>query len=393
MTSLILVAFCRIQSELCDIAGIPSHAGMQSFLTQTQTFSSSQAIAAPESQGYASSDGHIDDSARRRTTVPLLEIPVNTRNQSSCTHQAQQARQGSDSGAKGTGRAQLWGPKRQQLTSSSRGSQERKADSRCMLKHRPRSDNDAGLASGSSVVSRHTVGQRLAASGTGSKQATKGQAEPFPADVLQQGGKLTQRGSMNDASHAGHQGLKQAQQPSGITKQVPAATHSGRGRKLSSTTSGRRKALLKALVRTTPTRAPSMPPDDETQSTGSGITAQLGHAHEHQPLCKTASHSSVSADAKGSWHHQDSENQAHNTAAPEDFLIGSQPNLALSLGIGSDAFADEAIADACNALPEHGSTIGQVHDCWHAQAFVKEHVGSVETRAVRRSLLFQQDFC
>lgn len=405
---------CRTQLVLCGVTAVPSHTGRQSSLTCIQTLHDSQTAATADvadswqghSQAHASWDDRRGDSAMQCTALPLLELSVNTDQRSACTPQAQQARQDCDSATKGTNRAQLWGYKRRQPTSSSRSSNKGRADGRCTTKHRLCSDCDACLENGSSVVSRHSAGQQLAASGIGSKQASQGQPKTFPADISQGGSSFYQQSSMSDTGHAAHLGVNQALLHSSNRKQAPAPVHSGRGHKLTSSTSGRRKAMLKALVRTTPTRAPSMPPDDDIQSTGSSITVQLGHAHQHQPLCRAVSHSSVSADAKSSQHHQDCDNQSHDIATTTDLLSSSRPSL-IRPGIrlnayadeafADEAFAEEAIADGCTALPERDVTVGQLHDCWHAQAVAKGHpgssVGSIETRTVRRSLLLQQDFC
>lgn len=325
-----------------------------------------------------------EGSVSHFSKAPLLEIAVNTNCASTLEHRACQANPGK-AGVGPSGQVGLGLSARQESPGSCRTGHKH------ALKNKPFAGKGFHIANGGSThssIENHATQQHSAvhqardlAHGHSMRQlqgrAVKNVSEP---------GVLPKHGHHVSTYDAGQH---QHAEADSCRKQAATAGQQAKGSlNGSSSTSDTRKALMKALVRTMPTRAPRVPVE-ATQSSGSGA----GHRRSSQPQCEgIATEHSQSSSSLGAVSAQSRLlplSESYGIGGPV-LLIGElQPN-------PGSAWRDPSTAGTCKALIGYGSAIGQLQDAQHARSVTKEAVdASVEsggTRAVRRSLLLQPDF-
>ena len=330
---------------------------------------------------------HYAGSISQYNTVPLLEIPVNTNHSASAFDQ--RVCHASDSGTAVTklaGEIALGALPRQQSTNSCRNG------NNGALKLRSCIGRDCNIAFGSSKT----------VSSSSNRQA--GQQQPAsnqPKDLIStqalrqlQGGRiknmsepqvLPRRDHGFFMGHGmGQQGRCQGADSNSHRKQAAVAGQDARGQEASSSTGNRRKALMKAIVRTTPTRAPSQLSDSSQFSCFSTAT-KLDSTAQCQYMERLDSQSSCVSDAMSFQSLQPLTGPLHGKGVP---ALPYPALSALEAGSRSDALADFSTAESCTFL-----------DCQlgFGQPMSKDADGtileSVEGRAVKRSLLSQPGFC
>lgn len=322
---------------------------------------------------------HSDDWGSQCSKAPLLEIPVNNNCASGFEHRACQASQSGKAGVALFGKFGLGRLPRQEGPSNC------KRDSNGTLKQGPCSGRGASTSSGGNPIS--SIKQHSAAHQARDLAHDQIVRRPQGRDVqdVSEPVVLPKHGHL--VSIAGQQGRCQHAEADSRMKQAATAGQATGSHKASSSTADRRKALMKAIVRTTPTRAPSMPLEAD-QPSGSSA----GKTHNSQPQCEgrdTMHMQSFSAlDAMSAQIKQPPRGQSHITGGPVLPTCGLEPRLK------SDR-ENPSIAESCKAVPAYVSAMRQVAP--HTQPGTKDaagaSLGSAGTRVVRRSLLSQPDFC
>ena len=334
--------------------------------------------------------GHDHGCVSQFRKAPLLEIAVNTNCASAFEQRACQVSQLGKAGVELVCEAGLGLSARQECPSSCRTGDQH------ALKRRLSSSRVSNIPSGGSIctnssIKHHPRQQHSAAHQTKhvahnqtmrQRQGRQVQTALVP-DVLP---KHVQLVSLYSAG-----GQHQHANAVSCRKQAAVAGQQAKGsHKASSSTGDRRKALMKAIVRTTPTRAPSMPVE-ATQSSSSGTAKRPSSQLQCEGIDTGHSQSSSDSCAMSgqSWHL--SQGKSYGSGWP--VLL---PTSGLQPGPRS-AFGHPSNAGRCMVLPGYGSGIGHLQDAQHAQFVAKDAIDaslrSCGTKAVRRSLLLQPDFC
>ena len=158
-----------------------------------------------------------------------------------------------------------------------------------------------------------------------------------------------------------------------------------RGHKTSSSAADKRKALMKAIVRTTPTRAPSLLPET-MQLSGSSATNKPGSMAQCQGAQAVYSQSTSVLEAMSSHSQKLPTGQSRGTGE----LVLPRPALSgLVARSRSDASSGRKSAESCKASID-GVAASGVQVGKDAAGTIS---GSAERRAVKRSLVSQPDFC
>lgn len=321
---------------------------------------------------------HSDDWGSQCSKAALLEIPVNNNCASGFEHRACQASQSGKAGVALFGKVGLG------LSARQEGPSNCKRDSNGTLKQGPCSGRVANTSSGGNPIS--SIKQHSAAHQATDLAQDQIVKRPQGRDVqnVSEPVVLPKHGHL--VSIAGQQGRCQHAEADSRMKQAATAGQARGSHKASNSTADRRKALMKAIVRTTPTRAPSMPLEAD-QPNGSG--AAKTQASSSQPQCDTMHIQSFSAlDAMFAQIKQPPRGQPHITGGPVLPTCGLEPRLKSDWG-------NPSIAESCKAVPTYVSAMRQVAP--HTQPGTKDaagvSLGSAGTRVVRRSLLSQPDFC
>lgn len=328
---------------------------------------------------YAGSTGHC-------STAPLLEIPVNTNHSASPFDQ--RVCHASDTGKPATKLASeigLAALPRQQSTSSCRNG------NNGALKLRSCTGRDSNAGFGSSKTISRSSNRR-----TGQQRPASNQPKDLAnTQALRQlhGGRirnmsepkaLLRRDHGIDMDHGMvQQGRRQGSGSHSHRKQAAITGQDERGQKASSSTANRRKALMKAIVRTTPTRAPSLLSDTSQLSCFSTAT-KLESRAQCQYIERLHSQSSSVSDAMSFQSQQPLTGQLHSvgvSAIPRPALS------ALEARFRSDDLADASVAESCT-LPDCQPAMGQPMSKQAASTILE----SAERRAVKRSLLSQPGF-
>ncbi|KAL3153234.1 hypothetical protein ABBQ38_011587 [Trebouxia sp. C0009 RCD-2024] len=326
---------------------------------------------------YVPCDKLADEgSITHLSKAPLLEIAVNRNCASGFENRACPANQGGKAGVGPFGKAGLGLSARQESPGSCR------TGSKHASKHTPCTGKGFHIANGGSTHSSIEHQARDLPHGHNMRQL-----QGREVDSVSEPGVLPKHGrrvSTYDAGQHQHAEVDSSRKQAAAAGQQAKASFNG-----SSSTSDRRKALMKALVRTTPTRAPSVPVE-ATQSSSSGA----GHRPSSQPQCEgIATEHSQSSSSLGAV-----SAQSRLLPLSESDGIGGPVLLTSGLqGKPKSGWGDPSIARSCKALIGNESAVGQSQDAQHARSVTKEAVdaslGSGGTRAVRRSLLLQPGFC
>ena len=316
------------------------------------------------------------DSVGQCSTAPLLEIPVNTNCASAFEQRECHACEGRKAGIQFSGKIGLGAPAQQQST-----------DSKLALKHRPGSGKNCNIVGGGSTISsiRHT-GQHSAANQAKTQAISHATRQWQGRGVMWQVSKrnmLPKDIQLSSVGHTDQQGRCLGSQPDSRVKQTTIAGRGERGDKASSSSADRRKALLKAIVRTTPTRAPSLP-SEASQSSINSAAISPSIQPRFRGTVDRHSHSSNVSGGMLAQSRQLPTGQSHGTGMPMLPYLGFS-GLEAELRSGASRDPLGSIARSCKVFPHCGSA-----------PTTKEtagSVGSAERRAVRRSLLSQPDFC
>lgn len=327
---------------------------------------------------------HYAGSTSQCSTAPLLEISVNSNHSASPFDQRVcHASGGGKAATKLASEIALKALPGPQSTNS------RRNGNNGALKLRSGNGRDCNIAFGSSKI----------ISSSSNRQA--GQQQPAsnqPKDLIStqalrqlQGGRiknmsepqvLPRRDHGFFMGHGmGQQGRCQGADSNSHRKQAAVAGQDERGQKASSSTGNKRKALMKAIVRTTPTRAPSLL---SKTSQLSCFSTGLDSITQCQNIEILHSRSSCVSDATSFQSQQPLAGPLHGKEVP----VLPYPALgALEAESKSDALADLGIAESCT-FPDCQSGMGQSMGKSAAGTILE----SVERRAVKRSLLSQPGF-
>ena len=326
---------------------------------------------------------HIVGSISRCRIAPLLEIPINTNYVSACEQGTWHANDSDRAGVKVSDEARPRGPARQHVTNSCR------SDNTGALKLKTCTGRNPNVVCSSSNItssSNSCAGQQ--------RSASSQSKDPAGTQALRQlqGRYVRKNSEPSMPPRHGHQssavqGMCQQGKYQGLKSdsgrhQAATAVQGEGGHTASGSTAGKRKALMKAIVRTTPTRAPCLLPEATQLSDSS--TANKPDSMAWCPGTKSVCSQSSSVSEAVS-----SRSQRLHTGQLEGIagLVLARPALSgLEARSRSDALFGLSSAESCKAwVAASGLRIGKdVSDTV---------LGSAQRRAVKRSLLSQPGFC
>ena len=327
---------------------------------------------------------HVAGSISQCSIAPLQEIPFNTNHYVSASEQGVfHASEGDRAGIDVSHEAKPRGPARQYFTDSCR------VDMKGALKLRPCTGREFNVVCGSSSNTTSSGNSR-----TGQQRSASNQPkDPASTQALRQ---LQGRCNRNMSepnmpprhghrSSMGQQNKCQGLESNGGRNQAATAVQSERGHKASSSTADKRKALMKAIVRTTPTRAPCLLPE-AAQLSGSTTANKPNSIAWCRGVESVCSQSCSVSCAMSSQSQRLLTGQLQGKAG---FVLPCPALNGLEARSRSDALGGLSSAESGKASADWVSASGlQIGK--NVSATI---LGSAERRAVKRSLLSQPDFC
>ena len=330
---------------------------------------------------------HVAGSISQCSIAPLLEIPISTNHVSASEQGVCHASEGR-AGVKVSGETGPRGPSRQHPTNScTRNNQDASKFSLCTGRNSKVVHGSSHNIS-SSGSNRHTGQQRSASYGpqyTASTQALR-QLQGTCNREMSEPNVPPRHGHQSSVVHGiCQQGKCQGLQSDSDRNQAATAGRGERGQKARSSTADKRKALMKAIRRTTPTRAPSLLPE-ATQLSG------FSAANKPNSVAQGQGAESVGSQSTSVLEVMSSQSQQLLTGRQQGIGGFVQPSPALSgLQSGSRSNALHSLdsaAETCKAPANWSSASGLRRG--------KNVAGTIEStgrRAVKRSLLSQPEFC
>lgn len=326
---------------------------------------------------------HVAGSISQCSIAPLPEMPINTNHVSA----SEQGVCLASEGGKVSDAAGPTGPERQRPTNRCR------VDNQGASKLNPCTGRNANVACGGSSNSSSN-NRRTGQLRSASNQPT----DPAGAEALRQlqgrcnrnmseSNMLPKHGHQSSVVHGiCQQGKCQGLQSDNGRNQAVTVGRNERGQKASSSTIDKRKALMKAIVRTTPTVAPSLLP--AVTCVLSGCSA----ANKPNSIAQGQGAESVCSQSTSVLEAMSSHSQNLLTGQLQEIRGLVQPSPALSglqSGSRSDALRTlSSAAETCNASADWVSASGL-----RMGKDAAGTIGSTERRAVKRSLLSQPEFC
>ena len=332
---------------------------------------------------------------------PLCELLVNSHSVPASEKLAQQARGSTGSAVREASKAGLWGSGSQVVTGSKAARAGRNSGVSCGVSDRScigrrSSDHSDPHEVSSSSAGKHKAWEQCSAAKLGiaaSKQVMSGVRKSNAANTRRPSKCLLGQKKRGNACSVGQQDVFQPEATSDSTELAEIIESQKEEFKAPcSSNFGRRKALLKALVRTTPTRAPSIA-SAELQPPAFNATRELGHTYEqrfHGQRNLKPSHA-IAAEPQQI-------EQEHTFQMRTDLIPGSSsPRVTQTQAPvpGPDLHPATVLDD--RSLPGQQSTAAtQAHGAWQMQSqAVEADAGSgiAAAHTVRRSLLLQPGFC
>lgn len=323
---------------------------------------------------------HVAGSISQCSILPLLEIPVNTNNVAVSEQGMCHASKCDRAGVKMSSEAKFRGPFRQHLTHSCGSDNKGLAKLRgCTGRNSPVvCDGSNNISSSSNSV----TGQQ--------RSASNQPKDPVGTQALRQLQGRCNRNmpEPNLPSTHGHQAsvvhcMSQQGKRQGLGSDTDRNQAANAG--LGESTVDKRKALMKAIVRTTPTRAPSLLPEAMQLS---GLSAankpnSMAQCPEAESAC---SQSTSVLEVRSS---QSQKNLTHQPNGVEKLVLPCPALSGLEGKLRSDAPGGLTNAESCKGSVDCIS----VSDVGVGRGIAGTILGSAERRAVKRSLLSQPDFC